>query len=77
MGKRATAVYLGSVAASALIAGTVLDYLFAARHVEVAIKPAWEMPVPVKTISAVALLAVLAAALIRSRAHAGRGEPGT
>lgn len=67
MGRRATAIYVGSVAISALIAGTLLDYLFAARDIEVAIKPAWEMPGPVKTVSAVALLAVLAAAVIRSR----------
>lgn len=73
MGGRTVALYLASVAGSALAAGLALDALFALpavpmpEHVHEAGIPAW------KAASAVLLLAILGYALIRRR-FAGHGE---
>ena len=68
LGKRASIVYLCTVAASALACGLLLD------HIEAPL--GWMLPGSVKAACAVALLAILAAPMLRRpNAAAGSAEP--
>ena len=77
LGKRATAVYLATIAGSALLWGFLLDWALAGLGVEAAVKPVWMLPAPVKALSAAALLGVLGFAFFsRPKAHAHAKEEG-
>jgi len=65
MGKRIAAIYLASVAVSALAAGLVLDALFVGSGVHTMSHSHWMIPGTVNTICAVALLAILAFAFVK------------
>jgi len=65
MGRRTAIIYLFTVALSAIGAGLVLDYIIGASGEAVAPGMQRMLPEPVKIISAIVLLAVLAAALFR------------
>jgi len=67
MGKRVAAIYLGSVAASALAAGLLLDAVFTARGGHAAAHVHRMLPGWAQTGAAVVLLAVLAGAFVRPR----------
>ena len=65
---RATAItYLAAVAGCALLSGILLDYIAAGVDFEIAARPGWMLPPVVKYVSAVALLAVLAFAILSKR----------
>lgn len=73
LGRRCALVYLGVVAASALAAGLVLDYLFVSAHIPATHHAHGMLPQLVKTVSAIALLLILGAgALNRHRSHAAQ-----
>jgi uncharacterized membrane protein YraQ (UPF0718 family) len=59
LGKRTAVIYLLTVAGCALAAGLTIDYLAQWFGSEVVTKPHWMLPQPVKTVSAVVLLAIL------------------
>lgn len=65
MGKRATAIYMATVAGGAITAGFALDYIFKVTAATPGAPTHWSLPGPVKTAGAVALLAVLAVAMFR------------
>ena len=67
MGKRVAAIYLGSVAASALAAGLLLDAVFTARGAAAAAHAHRMLPGWAQTGAAVVLLAVLAGAFFKPR----------
>jgi len=62
MGRRSALIYLATVALTALASGLVLDHIVTPESASVAAGAAWMLPAPVKTISALALLAILTAA---------------
>ncbi len=64
-GRRTAIIYLGTVALTALAAGTMLDYVFAIRSATAAPGMPWMLPGFVKTASAFVLLGVLGAAVVR------------
>ena len=64
LGRRTAVIYLAAVAACALGAGIVLDYIVGAVESEAVAKPAWMLPPLAKHISAIILIAVLAYAII-------------
>lgn len=66
LGRRTALIYLGTVAVSALAAGMLLDYIFSAGIGSPKPEMPWMLPGIVKTISAVALLALLGFTLFRS-----------
>ncbi|MDP7420970.1 MAG: permease, partial [bacterium] len=66
MGKMTAIVYLVTVAVVALIAGTVLDYLYTTQGVSAAPAMGEMLPDSVKIVSSFVLLAVLGAAFFRS-----------
>jgi uncharacterized membrane protein YraQ (UPF0718 family)/copper chaperone CopZ len=76
LGRRTALVYLATVAATALAAGLTLDYVFRVQGVTPGPAMAWMLPAPIKWASAVVLLAVLAAGILRGRlaALAGRKQ---
>jgi len=65
MGRRTAAIYLVSVAASALAAGATLDWLFSLEGLSRAAEGHWMLPAWFNTACAVALLAILAVAVVR------------
>ena len=65
MGRRAAGIYLGTVAGASIIAGLLIDAMFADRGWEVVQAMPWMIPGPAKTIAAVALVAVLVGAFFR------------
>jgi len=67
LGRPAAITYLATVAGCALLSGIVLDYIAVGVDFEIITRPATMLPPAVKNISAVALLAVLAFALISRR----------
>jgi uncharacterized protein len=69
LGRRATILYLVSVAGSALGSGLLLDYVFTAVHLSPEPAMGWMLPDAVKWGSAIALLALLAYAAIRGESH--------
>lgn len=70
LGKATAITYLVTVAGCALLAGILLDYIDSGLDIDVAIHPHWMLPPIVKYISAVALLAVLAFAILTKRKQA-------
>lgn len=66
MGKKTALVYMTTVAVIALIAGTILDYLYTARGVAATPGMGWMLPEWAKIASAVILLAVLGSSMFRS-----------
>lgn len=75
LGRRTALIYLGSVAAAALISGLLLDYIFVAQGIEACRGAHWMLPASLKAASAVVLLVVLGAGLRRPHRHAA-GEEG-
>ena len=75
MGRRATVVYLGTVALTALAFGLALDHLVAAESLSIAPAMPWMLPPYVKLISAVVLMTVLAAAYIPTGSAKARRRP--
>jgi len=67
LGKTTAITYLATVAGCALLAGIALDYIAVGVDFEVVTRPGWMLPTIVKQISAVALLAVLAFAILSER----------
>lgn len=65
MGRRTAGIYLGTVAASALSFGLLLDYIYTASGSEAVTGMPWMIPGPVKAASALALIAVVAASFFR------------
>jgi len=65
MGKRATAIYMATVAGGAIATGFLVDYIFKVTAATPGVPEHWSLPGPVKTAGAVALLAVLAVAMFR------------
>jgi uncharacterized membrane protein YraQ (UPF0718 family)/copper chaperone CopZ len=65
MGRRIAGIYLATVAASALGAGLLLDVVIRETGSHPATHPHWMLPDPVKTIGALALIAVLGYAFVR------------
>ncbi len=65
MGRRTAVIYLVAVAVSALAAGATLDWLFSLESLSHAAAGHWMLPAWFNTTCAVALLAILAAAVIR------------
>ena len=64
LGRRTALIYLAAVAAGALAAGLTLDYILGMVQVRPAPAMPWMIPATVKHVSAVALLAVLARAVV-------------
>jgi len=64
MGKVTAITYLATVAGCALLGGILLDYIAAGFDFEIGTRPHWMLPPIVKYISAIALLAVLAFAIL-------------
>ena len=72
MGWRTAGVYLATVAVTALAAGLTLDYLLAVPGVAVKAGGHGMVPTAVRSAAAVALLAVLGVAVVRSYLPSGR-----
>jgi hypothetical protein len=70
LGKVTAITYLATVAGCALLGGILLDYIAAGFDFEIATRHGWMLPPIVKHISAVALLAVLAFAILTKRKQA-------
>jgi len=64
LGRTTALAYLATVAACALAAGILLDYIAGIFQYDVAAQPAWMLPPLAKNISAIILLAVLVYAII-------------
>jgi len=64
LGKVTAITYLATVAGCALLGGLLLDYIAAGFDFEIGTRPHWMLPPIVKYLSAVALLAVLAFAIL-------------
>ena len=65
---RVTAItYMATVAGCAILGGILLDYIAVGIDFEVAARPGWMLPPVIKYVSAVALLAVLAFAILSKR----------
>jgi hypothetical protein len=75
MGRRVAIIYLISIALTALASGALLDHLFAVSGVPVGVHVHGRGLGWVQTISAIGLLAVLAAALVPSTASAVENSP--
>ncbi|MGB2810044.1 MAG: SO_0444 family Cu/Zn efflux transporter [Sedimentisphaerales bacterium] len=67
LGKVTAITYLVTVAGCALLGGILLDYIAAGVDFEIAAQPHWMLPPIVKYMSAIALLAVLAFAILAKR----------
>jgi hypothetical protein len=65
MGRRTALIYLASVAASALAAGSVLDWLFSIEGVSHVAAGHWMLPGWFDTVCAIGLLAILGVAILR------------
>ena len=69
MGYRAAIAYIVSVGVCALLSGIILDYIIAGSGFEVVIGSGQMLPDSVKYISAVILLIILAAGILRKKKH--------
>ncbi len=67
LGKRSALIYLGVVVISALGSGLLMDYVFTIGNVLPGPATVWMLPLSVKIISALVLLAVLGVAVFRPR----------
>ena len=67
LGKVTAITYLATVAGCALLGGILLDYIAAGVDFEIAARPGWMLPPIVKYMSAIALLAVLAFAILTKK----------
>lgn len=67
IGRRATLVYLGTVAATALGSGLILNSLFDSIGVPAHVVSHWMLPASIKVVSAIALLAILTYAVIKKQ----------
>ena len=67
LGKVTAITYLATVAGCALLGGILLDYIAFGFDFEIATRTGWMLPPIVKYISAVALLAVLAFAILTKK----------
>jgi len=78
MGRRTAAIYLASVAVSALAAGAVLDWLFTIEGLSHVTAGHWMLPGWFNTVCALVLLAILAVAIVRpfGQTTPGLGEAG-
>ncbi len=79
MGKRATIVYIASVAVTALASGLMLDYIFQISGITPGVGTTWMIPPLIKHLSAITLLGILAYAILtphRSEEHHEHGEAG-
>lgn len=65
LGRRTALIYLSTVAISAVAGGLVLDFLVTAKDISAGQIAGWMIPDPVKWASAVALLGVLGAGLLK------------
>ncbi len=75
MGRRVAGIYLGTVGASALACGLLLDWIIVASGTEASCHGFFELPPLVRTACAVTLLLVLGAALLpRRKASAAHSE---
>jgi len=83
MGRRTVVIYLATVALCALTFGFMLDRIFTMSGIAATGPVSYMLPPSIKTVAAVALLAILAAALLRRRAGGAvaetsiEGRPGT
>ena len=73
LGKRTAVVYLAVVALLSLGFGTLLDAIFTAGNFSTEQGMHWILPAEIKTVSAVVLLGMLAAGILRS--YVGRTKP--
>jgi uncharacterized membrane protein YraQ (UPF0718 family) len=67
LGKVTAIIYLATVAGCALLAGILLDFIVSGFDIEIATHHHWMLPPIVKYISAVALFAVLAFAILTKK----------
>ena len=67
LGSKTAITYLLTVAGCAILSGIVFDYIAVGVDFEIAARPGWMLPVTVKYLSAVALLAVLGLAVFDRR----------
>jgi len=67
LGKRSALIYLGVVVISALGSGLLMDYVFTTSNILPGPSTVWMLPLSVKTISAIVLLAVLGTAVLKPR----------
>jgi hypothetical protein len=75
MGRRTTIIYMATVAVGALAAGLTLDGIFTIPHMHMTSHEHWMMPGIVNQVSAVVLLAILAAALWWPERHVHTPKP--
>ena len=73
MGKRTCLIYLATMVVAALVGGLLLDQIITTQHVQAAMQQGW-MPQPVKTISAIVLLTILALGAFNRPRHGGDTE---
>jgi len=78
LGKQSALIYLGVVAISALGSGLLMDYIFTTSNVLPGSSTVWMLPLSVKTISAIVLLTIFGAAVLRPRGkrHEDHEKPG-
>jgi len=69
LGRKTAIIYIATVAACAILSGLVLDLIAAGSDFEIVTRPTWMLPVAVKYVSAVALLAVLIFAIVTRKQH--------
>jgi hypothetical protein len=75
-GPRTAAVYLGSIAAGALAAGFIVDFISAGAEHGIAAVHSWAMPGYINIVSAAALLIILIPTLFKAKKTTCRGESG-
>ena len=73
LGKRTCLIYLATMMVAAFVGGLVLDRIMTAQQVQAAMHGGW-MPAWVKTVSAIALLGVLAAGAFYRPRHEARQD---
>ncbi len=76
LGRRTTVIYLGAVLISALFSGIALDYIFRIEGVTPSPGTHSMLPAWIKTVSTIALFAVVGHALIRPKLAGGRVTAG-
>jgi hypothetical protein len=69
LGRTTAIIYIATVAGCALLSGIILDLIAAGLDFEIVTRPHWMLPAAVKYVSAVALLAVLAFAIVTGKRH--------
>jgi len=75
-GRRTAAIYLATVAATALASGALLDYIFAVHGQAAAPEAPWMLPSWLSATAAFVLLALLAIAMLHSHRVHAHDEPG-